>query len=355
MLRKIGKTYYVDISHPSLKKRMRFTTRTSDKDIAQQIHDSIMRDILENSISGYYVKKISLQKFQQEFISYSEINHSPKTTETYQYAFSKLNQIIKPETFLKDITVMDIENLKRIIPNKTTFNIYYNHLKAAFNYAIKWKYIKFNPISDVNKFKINEKTRRDIHRDEFTKLIEAIVDDNNLPFAKFLVFMFITGCRRKELLNLEWSDIYYDQNYFILKNTKGKRDAFIPLNNDLTEILKSNSSQNKPFNFLPSYITHKFKDYCRSIGLPEELVLHSTRHATTTILFEMQEHPLIIQNLIRHKDLKTTMNYTHTSPGFLRPAIDKTSAILKQILPDNFKCECTNRQIKEKKKKRRKY
>jgi len=332
MLRKIGKIWHVDISHPSLTKRLRFSTKTSDKTIAQKIHDSAYREILENSISGYKIKNIILNNFKTEFLTYSKINHSPKTTETYKYAFMKLLCVVNPNIPIKDISSFDIENIKKIIPNKTTFNIYYNHLKAAFNYAIKWKYIKINPFDNVKKFKINEKTRRDIHYDEFYQLIDTIQKDSNQLFAEFLIFMFIVGARRQELLNLQWSDIHYEQDYFELKNTKGKKDALIPLNDTLIQILKNRPPANKPFNYLPNFVTKKFKYYCRQTGLSEDIVLHSIRHATTTILFEKHEHPLIIQNLIRHKDLKTTLNYTHTMPSFLKSAINKTTEIVKDFI-----------------------
>ena len=83
---------------------------------------------------------------------------------------------------------------------------------------------------------------------------------------------------------------------------------------------------------MPNYVTKKFKYYCHKAGLSKDIVLHSIRHTTTTILFEQHEHPLIIQNLIRYKDLKTTLNYTHTSPSFLKSAIDKTAEIVKDFI-----------------------
>jgi len=331
MLRKVDKIWHVDISHPSLRKRMRFSTRTSDKHIANKIHDSAYKEVLENSISGYNVKKIVLKKFISEFLDYSKVNHKYKTTESYECAFKKLATIVPLDTPIKEIQPLHIEKMKRIISNQTTYNIYHNHLKAAFNYAIEWEYIKHNPLMKVRKFSVNKETRRDIHPDELDKLITIITDDKNYLFAEFLIFMLNTGCRRQELLNLRWEDIY-EPNYFELKNTKGKVDARIPLNETLIEILHRRHSESKPFNYLPGFATSKFRKYRRLAKLPEDIVLHSIRHATATLLFERQEHPLVIQKLIRHKDLKTTMGYTHTTPIFLKPAIDKMSVIAKEYL-----------------------
>jgi len=332
LLRKIGKYWFIDISHPSLPKRLRFTTKTADKALAQKIHDNAFKEVLENALYGYRVKSIAYHKFISEFLEYSSVNHTPSTAQTYKFAFAKLSSILPDTISLKDIHPSDIERLKAKIGNKTTYNIYYNHLKAAFNYAIKWKYIKSNPLKEVKKFKINQTNRRDIHHDEFAKLIDTIIKDNNRPFAEFVIFMFIVGTRRKEILNLQWDNIHYDRSYFELKNTKGKKDALIPLNETLITILRNRPDGPKPFNYTPDHATKKFKHYCRVAELPSEIVLHSTRHATTTALFELHEDPLIVQNLVRHKDLNTTMNYTHTMPSFLKSAVDKTSDLVKDFL-----------------------
>lgn len=335
MLRKIGKIYFIDISHPSLNKRFRRTTRTSDLILAKKIHDGCFREIIEKSILGSsIIKKIDLKVFINEFIKYSKINHSSKTTETYMYAFKKLLEIVPDTTSLLDLNPFHFEKIKSLCANKTTYNIYYHHLRAALNRAIKWKYLKTNVLNDVDKFKINIKLRRDIHISEFKTLLKTITDDDNREFADFLIFMFITGLRRSEMLNLSWNSINYELNYFTLLNTKGKEDVNLPLNIALFKILNNRLGENKPFNYLPNFATKKFKYYCRLASLPEELVLHSIRHSTTTQLFEKGEHPLIIQNLIRHKDLKTTMDYTHTTPQFLKPAIDKMAEIVEELIEE---------------------
>lgn len=333
MLRKIGKYWHIDISHPSIDKRFRKTTKTADKSFAQKMHDKWYREILEDSIGGYRTKSIEYQKFTIEFLKYSKINHSPRTTETYRFALAKLNSILPENMLLKNINSDDIERMKEHINNKTTYNIYYNHLKAAFNYAIKWKYIKSNPLTNVNKFKINEKTRTNIPIPDFYKLIDTIKNDNNRPFADLLLFMVMTGARRSELLNLKWEDIDLENKYIILRNTKGKQDAVIPINSDaLIEILNRRSRETKPFNYLPDFVTKKFKYYSRLIGLPKEIVLHSVRHTTATFLIESGEDPMKIQQLLRHKDLKTTIQYTHTAPSFLNSAIEKTSELVKDLV-----------------------
>lgn len=332
-LRQIGKNWYVDISHPSLSERLRFTTKTDDLDLAKKVRDAAYKKVVENSLRGKKITNITLGRFYGEIEKYSKNkNHAENTTELYKYAFKKFFRICPENTKLTDIRRSHVEDLKSLIDSKTTYNIYYNHLHAAFNYAVDWGYLRKNPCDTVKKLKPNKETRRNIHPEEFRILIQGIEKDKNFAFADALRFMYVTGLRRKEMVQLKWKDIHYELDYFEVKDTKGKVDARIPLNTVLERILKNRPKGPRPFNYRADFMTSKFKKYITKLKLPDDLVLHSTRHSTSTTLFESQEHPLIVQKLMRHKDLKTTMDYTHTMPKFLAPAIDKTTKAMESIL-----------------------
>ncbi len=68
-------------------------------------------------------------------------------------------------------------------------------------------------------------------------------------------------------------------------------------------------------------ITVKFKRYIRRAGFSERLRFHSLRHTYASWLAQRGISIKAIQELMRHKNLSTTMRYMHLSPDHLQKAI----------------------------------
>jgi len=119
--------------------------------------------------------------------------------------------------------------------------------------------------------------------------------------------------------------------FITIAKSKGKRFSVLPMTNDLHQALAEHPRHSKsPFVF------HRkdgspFKEVCTAFkfaleqaGLPS-MRIHDLRHSFVTNLFLAE--PVIdvrrIQELARHKDVRTTMNYAHVWQEFLREAIDR--------------------------------
>ncbi|MEG0372794.1 MAG: site-specific integrase [Enterococcus sp.] len=56
-------------------------------------------------------------------------------------------------------------------------------------------------------------------KDELTKFLKALDDNDNLKQSAFLRILAMSGCRRGEILGLEWRSVNFEDNYISITQT----------------------------------------------------------------------------------------------------------------------------------------
>ena len=139
-----------------------------------------------------------------------------------------------------------------------------------------------------------------------------------------------TGLRRNELRQLQWGDLHIDDTehpHIVLRvgANKAKRADVLPLRADLVEKLKHLRPEevrhdDKVFSTIPSMNT--LRRDLEAAGIPYEdeygrvADFHALRHTFGTMLSTSGVSPRVAQSLMRHSDIKLTMN-TYTDPKLL--------------------------------------
>lgn len=73
---------------------------------------------------------------------------------------------------------------------------------------------------------------------------------------------------------------------------------------------------------------------------------HGLRHTFSNMLFEMNENPKVIQQLLGHRDVKTTIGiYNSVNSDYVKEATDKLN---EKIIEDEMKREIEEKEKKEK-------
>ncbi len=119
------------------------------------------------------------------------------------------------------------------------------------------------------------------------------------------------------------------------QNTKNKRQALIPLREDTAALLgehfKNKLTHVKAFN-IPKLarVADMLKEDCEAAGIETQdtgagkVVFHSLRHSTAQMLKESGVHPHDAQAILRHADIRTTMEiYTDHKVEHERNAINR--------------------------------
>lgn len=157
-----------------------------------------------------------------------------------------------------------------------------------------------------------------------------------------------TGMRQGELAGLQWSSIDWENRDIAvrqsrnartgtLESPKSNRERHIPMDSDLYEMFFKRR-KNTGYVFLDNrgkplcseHLRRELREVRYKAGL-RPLGWHTLRHTFATHL-AMKGAPLhIVQALLGHSTIATTMKYAHVAPSMLRSAIEmlnpKTSII----------------------------
>lgn len=160
---------------------------------------------------------------------------------------------------------------------------------------------------------------------EITRLLGTIKNQKHHTIIKLI---YACGLRVGELVNLELRDIMSDHMKIHIRCSKGRKDRFVPINEELLEDLRSYYRSYRPKKFLfegqlrvgampPKYsdssIRKIFYRALQKARIYKRVKLHGLRHAYATHLLEHGIDLRYIQTLLGHSSSKTTEIYTHVS------------------------------------------
>lgn len=167
-------------------------------------------------------------------------------------------------------------------------------------------------------------SRRDVLR-----FFHSLVSSSERYQHDLILFclIFATGCRISEVLNIKRRDIDVRQGFINLEKTKSGKSQIAVIKTDMGRVLEYYAEINNIAD--NDYLfTNKegcplryenarklFIKYLRGANLPANH-LHVTRHSFATHLFENGSDIPIIQQLLRHRNVLTTIGYVH--PHFVR-------------------------------------
>ena len=274
----------------------------------------------------------------QLFIHYNEL------TLNHQLEFDKFYQTLKLKSYSSN-TIKTYCN--ELIPFFRMFSSYNAHeitvelIKRYLMYcAVELKLSEFTINSRMNAIKFyyekvlhNDKMFFDIPRpkkplilpkvlsvEEVRKIINLTA---NLKHQMILKCIYGMGLRVSEVINLKIEDFDSDTMLVYINLAKGKKDRVVVLPDSLLPSLREYYIMYKPTSFL---FENKFGGQMsvRSIqaifkkGLllsksRKKLGVHSLRHSFATHLLENGTDVTLIQQLLGHNNIKTTLTYTHVT------------------------------------------
>ena len=282
---------------------------------------------------------VSVNKFREVILNHCKYNVGLKTLKIYQSTWNTFISMIS-KRMLSEITPADLEafkeaRLRKALPH--TVNMDLSTLKASFNKTVRLGYLVRSPAAEIKLIRVVQKDRAAFTKEQIEKLLNAIDDKQ---FKDFVLFSYYTGCRLGEVLNLEWSDIDYENMVVKVRNkedwtTKTGKIRYIPISDGLDILLKSMEntggylfhkykSNQKLFR---QVIQEKFRHYRKIAGISEKLTYHCLRHTFITNLVNSNVHINYIKELAGHSKLETTLRYIHVSTDNLRSAVNSIKPI----------------------------
>lgn len=325
-----------------------------DENLFLKIHNKAMviNDNLTFGDAWEYYKKNDILKREL----------TPSTLYKYAQCYALIAPFIK-RLKIKDINYEIWQDLFSALQERRNLgykyiNTHKNRVKAMYQYFIKLGVIKQNPLVNVNLKQTRTESKIPFTEKEKVMFLRCAKEYDYRLFFLFNLY-FETGCRRGELLALQWQDVdfvrksihirhsiskgfvngIYTEYFGNTKTEKSKRE--IPVRDKTLFMLHMFYKQKNPaptsFVFTASEYCHVSKypfislsrvtsafAYIRDIsGINEKLTIHSIRHYFTSKLV-----------VVKHVDLKTVQElggwassrilldtYTHSQIDIKRRAL----------------------------------
>lgn len=277
-------------------------------------------------ISGYTIHGIIEAK---EMLHVLELkSYSPSTIRVYKDAFNSFTDHFD-ERDIDKITKREIEEyLLHLAKNKrqseTAIHTAVNAIKFYYEQVLK----KSKELYQLQRPKKPVKNVTVFSENEVTKIINAIT---NIKHKAMLMIGYAAGLRISEIVSLKLKDIDSERMMLHIRNAKGKKDREVILSKTLLLMLRYYYTLYKPKEFLfegqhgGAYSARSLqlilKQAKQKAGVKKEGSTHAFRHSFATHLLEGGTDLSIIQKLLGHNDIKTTLRYTHVSKSTLEKII----------------------------------
>lgn len=276
----------------------------------------------------------SLIDSYKDFLIY-EKGLSENTVSAYISDINKVSgqeEYFDIENFLPDTYLMSSNNKNYSSSTKKRIQ---SSINQFLKYLIDENYIANIEINNVS-IMSEKKLPHVLSPNEIDKLIDFYNHDLFISSRNKTIidFMYSTGCRVSELINVEESDIDIEEAFVRLEG-KGSKQRIVPLGSKVLINLESylplrNKDRKIKNNKL--FVSKSYKNLDRTAvfriikstgvkaGIHKELYPHILRHSAATHMLEGGCDLRTVQEFLGHSSVSTTQIYTKVTKAFLEEA-----------------------------------
>ena len=316
-------------------KTVRRSTGTDDRGQAETIE-------AKWKLEAHQLKYLGVEPvrtFDEMMLQYlMSVKGEKKAEERDGYTVKKL----KPFFTGKDMRMLKRSDVRAYMDKRktdgvkaATINREIGLLSAAINYARReWEW---NIPNNVQSMRLREPEGRvcNLTLAEWRRLVEVAEKHTRSPMlVHFIRLALNTGCRKNELLKLEWRRVNLQENYFLLEgsNTKNGRRRLVPLNPEARLAMVGLARYRAehcpdtlwvfvhPNGVRLQEIDRACKWLFRTVGL-ENFRIHDLRHACASWMVKKKVDLYRVKDVLGHSSIKVTERYAHLAFQDLMDAV----------------------------------
>ncbi len=298
--------------------------------------------------NGELSNDYTLELLSKEYFRSIDQTLNPSTVQRYRQNLANVERVISVNQVGQlDWDVIEAFREERLQEGVApqTINKDVRALCTMLNWAVKRKKIASNPIQGMKHLPEDPKEARALEPFEVQKLLDAANEHWRDVWFAYLV----TGLRKMELANLQFSDVDWRSRELVVRSSYAKNGLVrrIPIDNKLFDVISRNrtiavnrkagswadakttrqiqerlshtrifvTTANTP---LGGNVYREFMACCKRAGIctkttdangkvVEVVDLHSTRHTFATDMIMNGADPKTVQTLMGHKTLEMTM------------------------------------------------
>lgn len=247
-------------------------------------------------------------------------DYSKQTIKSYSSALKLFLDFVEILN-LDKITEKEIQDYLYYCKNKKNYS--FSAMKQAIA-SIRYLYLKvlLKPPPQSLSIELRKPNRLPtvLSKKNVVKLIKVTT---NLKHKTILLLIYSAGLRLGELLNLKLGDIDCETMKIHIRQSKGKKDRYIMLSENVLKLLREYYKSYKPKDYIiegqkggkysPKSVQNIFKAALKKADMKKKATVHTLRHSFATHLLDEGTDIRYIQELLGHRKLETTQIYTHVS------------------------------------------
>ena len=241
---------------------------------------------------------------------------------------------------LREMTTGDVngwifERRKAGVKGKT-INRELSSLRGIFKEAKQRGWVDTNPALEVERCKEGESPWRWLTPDEARRLLAACRDApaQARHLYPLVVTALYTGMRRGELLGLLWHDVHLRRAELEVVASKSGHRRVVPLRPEVVTALRKHKRRAKgeyvfgrgggevPF----AKVRRSFQSAVEAAKLGS-VRFHDLRHTAASWMAQEGADLYAIARVLGHRDIGTTMRYSHLVPRTSRRAVERMPAL----------------------------
>ncbi len=262
------------------------------------------------------------------------MGYSPRTRERYA-----LQIMVMAREIGKPLHAIGPGDLKQYLlttkrrKNLTNATIYsqVNAMRAFFKALVDNGVLDANPAEDLPLPKRSKKLPTYLTYEELEALLRA--SEANPRDHCLLEFIYATGVRVSEALNMKKDSIDLKGKTAMVKSGKGDKDRLVIMSphtaKEISQYLKRRTTPSAYLfpsrsggRLTPRYVQKMVARYGHKANIVKNVTPHVLRHTFATHMLENNVDIRAIQELLGHSSLATTQIYTHVTARRLRRLVD---------------------------------
>lgn len=235
---------------------------------------------------------------------------------------------------LCDVTRRDVDMMMGEMAKKRragTVNRLLSLASAVFRQAERWGIVAANPCAGVSALPEPVTHENYLTTEELGRYLDALARERNRVAAAALEVLAFTGCRREEILQLEWVNVDLERAMIRLVKTKNGHVRHVPLPKACVERLTAMKAEaqgpyvfpgrdgpHKPINNVLKVMNHAVK--AAKIG--RHVRIHDLRHSVGANLAQAGASLLSIGHTLGHRSTRVTQRYAHLNDQVARDNLE---------------------------------
>jgi len=285
---------------------------------------------------------VEISKAIEQFLTYlkQERKYSAHTLTSYQNDLKQMLQFLTQEydiTSTSDLSQQILRtylaSLKEQKYSATSINRKLSAVRSLYKFLNKNELESVNPIHNLKSLKKPSRLPVVVEKHKLNDLLEQNLasqlqskDYRTVLSGSVLFFLYHTGVRASEILNLKMADVDFSQNQLKVLG-KGNKERIIPITHELAKVLQENylplryQVENSELFFVfetgkklyHRWLYNSIIENLNLVTTQDKKSPHVLRHTFATHLLDEGADLNAIKELLGHANLSATQVYAHNS------------------------------------------